>query len=57
MKPFHSKKYICISLLRMSLEPSPLMLITAIGYELYPGFDGQAYDHKLSIAERYPVLS
>jgi hypothetical protein len=56
MKPFHSKN-ICISLLRMSLEPPPSMLITAAGCELYPGFGGQAYDHKLSIAERYPGLS
>jgi hypothetical protein len=53
MKPFYKK----MILLRMSLEPPPSKPIIAFGYKLHPGFGGQAYDHKLSTAGRYPGLS
>jgi hypothetical protein len=44
-------------LLRTSLEPPPLKLITTSGYKLRPSFDGQAYDNKLSTAGRNSKLS
>jgi hypothetical protein len=53
MKPLYKK----IILLRMSLEPPPSKPIIASGYKHHPGFGGQAYDHKLSTAERYLRVS
>ena len=44
-------------LFRTSLRATTIKPIIAPGYKLCPSFGGQAYDHKLSTAGRYPGLS
>jgi hypothetical protein len=55
MKPFLLKKTFAPK--DEFLESPSTKPIIAFGYELRPSFGGQAYEDKLSTAERYPGLS